>query len=121
MGWVSTSSGEKTWVWKLGLLSNLCLIPFVAVLETSKVNTSSFCCVHVLNRVADWSLQSLFDRTIHKACPVAKTSEVLVSLPTDAIYAIKPEPTTIDGNLASFDVKASKWDGNFVFSLSFLL
>ena len=108
MGWVSTSSGEKTWAWKLGLLSNLCLILFVAVLETSKVNTSPFCYLHVLNRVTDWSLQSLFDRTIHRACPVAKTSEVLVSLPMDAIYAIKPEPTTVDGNLARFDVKAGK-------------
>ena len=71
----------------------------------------------MLNGVTDWSLQSLFDRTIHRACPVAKTSEVLVSLPMDAIYAIKPEPTTIDGNLARFDVKASKPGYNFLFSM----
>ncbi len=78
------------------------------------MNTTSLYCFYVLNKIIDWSLHSLFDRTIHRACPVARTSEILVSLPVNTIYAIKPEPTIVDGNLARFDVKASKRGGNFL-------
>jgi hypothetical protein len=67
-----------------------------------------------LHGLQDWSFESLFDRTIDRSCPVAESSEVLVSLPQNAIYAIKPEPWLVDGNTAKYDVKASMWDGCFL-------
>ena len=61
-----------------------------------------------LHKIVDWSFQSLFDRNIDRACPVAETSEVIVSLPVNTVYTIKPEPSIIERNSAKFDVKASK-------------
>lgn len=51
-----------------------------------------------------WSIHSLFDRTIDQACPVAQKSDVMVTLPRSAIYAIKPEPPLIEGSIAVYDV-----------------
>jgi len=53
----------------------------------------------------DWSLQALFDRGIDRSCPVARTSQILVSLPRDSPYSLNPDPSSIDGDLAVFDVK----------------
>ncbi|KAJ3515829.1 hypothetical protein NLJ89_g1507 [Agrocybe chaxingu] len=58
----------------------------------------------LLGKKQDWSFQSLYDRTIHRACPVAQSSEVVVSLPTNAVYAIQPEPHAVERNLAVYDV-----------------
>ena len=58
----------------------------------------------------DWSLQSLFDRNIHRSCPAARTSQVVSTLPTDVAYSISPEPSSIEGNVAIFDVKSRKVD-----------
>jgi len=58
-----------------------------------------------IGKKQDWSFQSLFDRTISRACPVAESSEINVFLPNNAVYAIKPEPSTVIENLATFDVR----------------
>ncbi|PPQ66086.1 hypothetical protein CVT24_000200 [Panaeolus cyanescens] len=54
-------------------------------------------------RIQDWSLKSLFNRQVERACPVAESSEILVGLP-HAIYSIKPEPSSIRHKSAVFDV-----------------
>lgn len=54
--------------------------------------------------LSDWSLQSVFDRRIERACPVAQSSKVRVALPQDAPYSITPEATTIQGDIATYDV-----------------
>ncbi|KAF8959181.1 Gpi16 subunit GPI transamidase component [Flammula alnicola] len=53
----------------------------------------------------DWSIQSLFDRTIDRTCPVAQTSQVVVSLPKNGLCGITPDPSSIDGSLAIYNVK----------------
>ncbi|KAF8148249.1 GPI transamidase component PIG-T [Crassisporium funariophilum] len=58
-----------------------------------------------LNKMQDWSLQTLFDRTICQACPVAQTSQVLVDLPKGTPYSIKPEPSSTERNIAIFQTK----------------
>ncbi|KAH8106369.1 GPI transamidase component GPI16 [Phellopilus nigrolimitatus] len=58
---------------------------------------------------ADWhdfSLRSLFDRTITKACPVATDSKIEVTLPQDVMYSITPEPSILHGQVGIFDVTA---------------
>ncbi|OCH87929.1 Gpi16 subunit GPI transamidase component [Obba rivulosa] len=71
----------------------------------------------------DWSLRSVFDRTIDRACPVARSSEVRVELLPDSAYAITPDPSEIDGNRATYAVKdrtepldvAMRWPGEEAF------
>ncbi|KAK2464580.1 hypothetical protein APHAL10511_003369 [Amanita phalloides] len=55
----------------------------------------------------NWSLQSLFARTVEKKCPIARTSHVRVQLPVDAMYSIRPEPHDIHEGIASYDLKQS--------------
>lgn len=55
----------------------------------------------------DWSLHSLFGRRIERSCPVAQTSQIFVSLPRDAVYSLKPNASSIDGDIAVFDVNQS--------------
>ena len=100
--------GVKSMVLKLGLLSSLSLILCELLLATSKVISSSTISSAFSHKVVDWSFQSLFDRSIDRACPVAETSDVIVSLPVNTVYTIKPEPSIIERNSAKFDVKASK-------------
>ena len=57
--------------------------------------------------VLDWSLQSLFDRSIERSCPVAQTSQILVSLPRDTVYSLQPVASSIEGDVAVFDVNTS--------------
>ncbi|KAI5896118.1 Gpi16 subunit, GPI transamidase component [Schizophyllum commune H4-8] len=52
----------------------------------------------------DWSFQTLFGRTIEKACPVAGRSTVRVTLPIHEPYQIHPEPTLVKDNLAIYEV-----------------
>jgi len=52
----------------------------------------------------DWSFQSLFGRTIERPCPVAQSSRVLVTLPSEGMYSIRPEPPSVAAGLASYDV-----------------
>ncbi|KAH9919179.1 Gpi16 subunit GPI transamidase component [Epithele typhae] len=55
----------------------------------------------------DWSLHSLFDRTIERACPVARRSKVRVELPGDpSPYSITPDPTTVANGIATYEVDA---------------
>lgn len=56
-----------------------------------------------------WSIHSLFDRTIDQGCPVAQKSDIIVTLPTSAIYAIKPEPPLIEGSVAAYDVNTGRF------------
>ena len=64
----------------------------------------------VLNAVTDWSLKSLFDRTIDHTCPVARRSEVRVELPKGpSPYAITPDPAAIRDGIATYTVDASKY------------
>lgn len=53
--------------------------------------------------ILDWSFRSLYDRTIDRTCPVARSSHVQVSLP-DNEYRIAPEPTLVQNSRADFDV-----------------
>ena len=59
------------------------------------------------NNNLDWSFQTLFGRSINRNCPVARKSHITVSLPRDAAYSLKPDTSSIDGDLALFDVKTS--------------
>ncbi|KAJ7268698.1 GPI transamidase component PIG-T [Mycena haematopus] len=42
----------------------------------------------------DWSLSSLFDRVVDRACPVAASSRIVVTLPMREPYSIRPEPSS---------------------------
>ncbi|KAI0073000.1 Gpi16 subunit GPI transamidase component [Panus rudis PR-1116 ss-1] len=52
----------------------------------------------------DWSLRSVFDRSIDRSCPVARTSEVLVELPAQESVIVSPDPTVVRSGYATFDV-----------------
>ncbi|THH14094.1 hypothetical protein EW146_g6197 [Bondarzewia mesenterica] len=56
----------------------------------------------------DWSLRSVFDRTILHPCPVANSSRIRVKLPSDSgsAYSITPEPSEVHGDFATYDVSA---------------
>ncbi|KAI0691254.1 Gpi16 subunit GPI transamidase component [Cerioporus squamosus] len=57
----------------------------------------------------DWSLRSVFDRSIDRACPVARSSKIRVELPPGSSpYSISPDPTTIQDGVATYVVDASK-------------
>ncbi|GBE90200.1 GPI transamidase component PIG-T homolog [Sparassis crispa] len=76
------------------------------------------------NKRRDWSLDSIFDRTIDRACPVAHSSEVRVELPGEKLYTLSPDPSVIIEDLAIFVVKdtqdaldiAMEWPGEATFS-----
>jgi len=53
--------------------------------------------------VLDWSLQSIFDRSIRKACPVASSSRIVVELPKNEAYAIDPKPSIVQEGFAVYD------------------
>ncbi|KAF8073389.1 GPI transamidase component PIG-T [Lyophyllum atratum] len=57
-----------------------------------------------LGRNQDWSFRSLFDRTVDRTCPVARSSRVEVTLPSYGSYSISPEPSVVEDGHASFDV-----------------
>ncbi|KAI0686844.1 Gpi16 subunit GPI transamidase component [Cytidiella melzeri] len=58
---------------------------------------------YAADRRRDWSLQTLFNRTIDKACPVASRSEILVvSLPESPANLAPPHHKR--GEFASYDV-----------------
>ncbi|KAF9473993.1 Gpi16 subunit, GPI transamidase component [Pholiota conissans] len=75
----------------------------------------------------DWSLQSLFDRTVDRTCPVAETSQIFVTLPNRGLYSISPEPSVSKNGLAIYDVKSVnkplnvelKWPEAFNYPLSY--
>ena len=63
----------------------------------------------VLNAILDWSLHSVFDRTVDRACPVARTSKIRVELPRGVSpYSITPEPTSIVDGTATYTIDASE-------------
>ncbi|KAL6300658.1 GPI transamidase component PIG-T, partial [Sparassis latifolia] len=76
------------------------------------------------NKRRDWSLDSIFDRTIDRACPVAHSSEVRVELSGEKLYTLSPDPSVIIEDLAVFVVKdtqdaldiAMRWPGEATFS-----
>lgn len=115
MAWACTYSGERNKASKSDLRSSPCSIRCGLPSEASKVNFLPPIIIILSSIIPDWSFQSLFDRNIDRACPVAETSEILVSLPQNAVYAIKPEPLmTVNGSMAKYDVKASMWDKYFL-------
>ncbi|TFK68442.1 Gpi16 subunit, GPI transamidase component [Pluteus cervinus] len=75
----------------------------------------------------DWSLHSLFGRSIERECPVAHSSRVLVALPQDQSYSITPEPPLVETEWAVFDTTkinmplntAMTWAQNFEFPTEF--
>jgi hypothetical protein len=62
--------------------------------------------------LSDWSLRSLFDRSIPRACAVATSSEVRVVLPSSSEgggYALTPEPwVSADAGIALYDLTNGK-------------
>ncbi|TFY55775.1 hypothetical protein EVG20_g9195 [Dentipellis fragilis] len=59
----------------------------------------------------DWSLRSIFDRGIPRACPVATTSQVRVDLPpADSGFELSPEPSRIEHGQAIFDIMDTTQD-----------
>ncbi|KAH9948307.1 Gpi16 subunit GPI transamidase component [Amylocystis lapponica] len=50
----------------------------------------------------DWSLRSIFDRTVGKACPVARSSEIHVELPREQSYTLVPDPSVINDRHATY-------------------
>ncbi|KAJ7679712.1 GPI transamidase component GPI16 [Mycena olivaceomarginata] len=68
-------------------------LTFQSVLDPLRAGTSR-----------DWSLASLFDRTIDRACPVAASSRVVVTLPNREPYSIRPEPSSNDNGLGVYDL-----------------
>ncbi|KAF7327835.1 GPI transamidase component GPI16 [Mycena kentingensis (nom. inval.)] len=71
----------------------------------------------------DWSFTSMFDRTIQRACPVADSSSIAVSLPFGVPYSISPEPSAVEDGTAMFDVGqinpldvALHWPAGFEYS-----
>lgn len=61
----------------------------------------------------DWSFASLFDRVVEKACPVAKSSRVIVDLPTYGVYRVHPEPSEILNGKAYYDLTNSEQSQSF--------
>lgn len=58
-------------------------------------------------RRRDWNLQSLFDRTIERSCPVASSSSITVVLPEGEHHKITPENSTHVDGLAIYDLSSS--------------
>ncbi|KAF7767876.1 hypothetical protein Agabi119p4_7119 [Agaricus bisporus var. burnettii] len=78
-----------------------------------------------ISQKRDWSLESLFSRSIERSCPAANSSNIYVTLPSEA-YNISPEPSKIVGQLASYDILgdksfnvAMKWPRSFQYSPSY--
>ncbi|KAF9263700.1 GPI transamidase component GPI16 [Marasmius fiardii PR-910] len=55
----------------------------------------------------NWSLESLFGRTIQKSCPVAVASQISISLPSSGMYRISPEPPILQGKEALYKLGSS--------------
>ncbi|KAI0093428.1 GPI transamidase component PIG-T [Irpex rosettiformis] len=51
----------------------------------------------------DWSLHSIFDRTIQKTCPVARHSKIRLISTTDAVD-VSPAPNTFNAAFSVYDV-----------------
>jgi len=56
----------------------------------------------------DWSLSSIFDRVISRTCPAAHSSVVRVTLPVEKSYVIAPDPSTVQGDVATFAVTSKE-------------
>lgn len=54
----------------------------------------------------DWSFSTLFDRTVERSCPAARSSVVEVSLPRNSPYSISPEPAAAEEAQARYNVQA---------------
>ncbi|KAK7005770.1 GPI transamidase component GPI16 [Favolaschia claudopus] len=52
----------------------------------------------------DWSLRLLFDRVVDRACPVAASSRIIVTLPTKELYSVHPEPSSVVDGRGAFDL-----------------
>ncbi|KAJ7134086.1 GPI transamidase component PIG-T [Mycena crocata] len=52
----------------------------------------------------DWSFSSVFGRTIDRTCPSASSSRVVVALPINDAYSIRPQPSAIEQGHAIFDL-----------------
>ncbi|KAF5385406.1 hypothetical protein D9757_005423 [Collybiopsis confluens] len=78
------------------------------------------------SRKQDWSFKTLFDRKVQKPCPVAKSSLVVVNLPSSGIYRVDPEPSFIKDGKAYYDLTNSPgswniktvWPGDFEYPFS---
>lgn len=75
-----------------------------------------FCCADNLG--VDWSFQTLFGRTIERPCPVAESSRVLITLPTNGFYSIRPEPPLVAEGIARYDTKKGTADNPASMALS---
>lgn len=76
--------------------------------------TFTFRCLRTTSRIlnallSDWSLRSVFDRSIQRACPVARSSKIRVELPSGSSpYSITPDPSAINDGVATYVVDASE-------------
>ncbi|KAI8986119.1 Gpi16 subunit GPI transamidase component [Trametes punicea] len=60
------------------------------------------------DRRRDWSLRSVFDRTIERPCPVARSSKVQVELPTETSYTLSPGPTDVVNNVVTYALESDQ-------------
>lgn len=61
---------------------------------------------HASDKRRDWSLRSLFDRTVEKACPVASSSRIRVALPQEGAL-VHPEPALQRDAVVVYDVSGA--------------
>lgn len=55
----------------------------------------------------------MFDRTIDRSCPIARSSEITVALPSEGTYSVNPEPSAVDAGRAIFDVANSEFYASY--------
>lgn len=60
----------------------------------------------------------MFGKIIERSCPVAESSNVIVSLPSEEAYSIFPTPALVDEDLAIFDSKSSEFSIPVIFALN---
>ena len=58
--------------------------------------------------VPDWSFQSLFDRSIDVACPVASSSTVHLVAPNVRGYKLSPEPVSSNNTASVYSLTSRK-------------
>ncbi|KAI0345537.1 Gpi16 subunit GPI transamidase component [Trametopsis cervina] len=59
---------------------------------------------HAADKRRDWSLRTIFDRVIDKACPVARRSEIRLVSPAEDSIDLTPDPSSRGAAFVSYNV-----------------